>query len=241
MTTIAFNHIDLSNILTKFDLGVQNAHVYITNGNETRLKRDYGNGELNGVIVGNPQITSTHLVCSGGNSPKGVRTRAFDTDAMTLFTIYKRPANYTDFAMILTCYDSSPAQDYGISFRSSQNGIEWMTERSNGAGGWTAASANIDITDQTKWQFILGETSSETATKVTNLRTNETKASTNLNPRRSLGDDVFTIGFSEKTTNWGAEIHPAINVIINRLLSEEEKTYAIANLRKLAKLYGIIV
>ena len=236
MTTITFTKTDLSSIANRFDVGVANAHIFLTYGDITKLKKDFGTGLESSVVAGSPTLSSSNALFTGFTDY--VSTDTSDSDALTIFTIAKRPT--TDYSLNALAVSNNASGDIGVSIIWNSSGnIAFAAARDNGSGGSTSAQATLLGVGTNQWAFVCGETSSSTKNTITDLKLGTVAEASNLNSRR-IGANKLRLGGAYINT-YNGSINHFMTVVFNRLLTSTEKNTVIAAMRKLALHVGITV
>lgn len=238
MTTITFNNANLSEFLTKFDVGVESAYIALTVSSNKKLALNYGTGEQQNRIIGEPIISEDKTKFSGNKN--FLNTEFKDSDAITIFTIAKRPnTNLTTDAATFSNHGGSAQIGVGLYWY--KNGdVSFAAARLTTAGVATSAQISLSGLANDQWAFVCAETSSLDANEIKNLTTGASAQSPLKTQRALFKDNVFRIGSSYATV-FSGEIDHFMTVAFNKLLSSEEKQIVEKSMRKLALSHGIIV
>lgn len=245
MTTITFNQTDLSNVLKKFDVGVPDVYICIPNTSYEKLKRDYGSGNDDAATqVGSLVVNKTYTVFRGDtNDLKGyLKTKLLSKEEMTYCAVSRKSegSSSTVFGTIVSSFHGAHAKTGSTLNYSSGNVIAMSSGRlleENGTSYTTAGSANLNITDASKWALIAGVTTKEKET-VYNLNNGQSAISTRLTAKAN-DFGYIKIGAIENSLNWGNPTDIAIAVVALRALTTNELAIVGANIKKLLPLLQI--
>lgn len=240
MTTITFNNANLSEFLTKFDVGVSGAYISLSVNSSEKLKLNYGVGEKQNRIVGNPEISAIKTKFVG--NANYLVSEFKDTDALTIFTIAKRPSSALGGESVaFSNHDGGLAIGTGFFWYPKTGNISFGASRLTAEGGTvTSAMASISTYPLENWAFLCGETSSLIANTVTDLVNNKKYQSSYKTNRVVYENNNFCVG-SSYYNSFNGEIDHFMTVAFNKLLSSEEKQIVEKSMRKLALSHGIIV
>lgn len=238
MTTIIFNS-DLEALATKISYSVGETDVYITNGNLSKITRNFTTGQVEGVVVGVPVITGTSTQFTGLSNY--INTQIDETATMTIFTICKRPVGGTaDDAMVVS-NNGTVNGDTGIGssiWLKGNGNYAFATARDNGSGGQTAATAEFVVATPTNWNLLVASCSANLTT-LTCPTTNQTANSSNVNAR-FVKSAKMRIGSSYSESRTGV-VDVMVTVVVPRVLSVNETAQVVAQLRAYALKHSIVV
>lgn len=238
MTTIIFNS-DLEALATKISYSVGETDVYITNGNLSKITRNFTTGQVEGVVVGIPAISATSTRFKGPINY--MNTQIDETATMTIFTICKRPVgDTTDDAMVIS-NNGTVNGDNGIGssiWLKGNGNYAFATARDNGSGGQTGATGEFAVATPTNWNLLVASCDTNLTT-LTCPTTNQTANSSNVNAR-FVKSAKMRIGASYTAVHTGG-VDVMVTVVVPRVLSVNETAQVVAQLRAYALKHSVVV